>query len=254
MQELEQALTSFLGEQGKEKYQQKWSPRPPGTPPPLRVLQNLDTQQASLVKAEMALEKLRDRLLREEEALRRAEEALQQSLHEEEILRRAEEALQRSREAAEKRKLEAIRQTEAAVASAEKARRDSEEAAQAWGRQQATTPLPVVQEKVDDRDDTDVAYYRGSEAPRSTIALNFLVGTKATTLKITNAQDGDPGSDAEAPIGIPVLSNWVQYIDGSIQGQVRNSDKFEDGAVIATSAVQPGVKAGTIIETSSGSQ
>lgn len=258
MQELEQSLEDFLNNQGKEKYQQKWSPRPPGTPPPLRILQNLDRQQDSLAKAEMALEKLRDRLRREEEALRRAEEALQQSLQEEEILRRAEEALQRSREAAEKRKLEAIRQTEAAVASAEQARKDSELAALVWGQERSETSSDSTPEETtfnDDDDDDDgngedFAYYRKMDTPRSTIPLGFL--TKPTSP--TNTAANIPDSDPMAPPGIPVLYNWVQYIDGSIQGQVRNSEKFEDGAVIATSAVESGAKAGTIIETSSGSR
>ncbi len=253
MQELEQVLTAFLDEQGKEKYKQKWSPRPPGTPPPLRVLQNLDAQQGSLAKAEIALEKLRERLRREEEALRLAEEALQQSLHEEEILRRAEEALQRSREAAERRKFEAIRQTEAAVVSAEIARRDSEEAAQAWGQQQSATPSSS--KNLDDvGDENDNSLYRGTEAPRSTIPVNLLAGPKGTPVKVSKISVDSSNNDAEAPDGVTILCNWVQYIDGSIQGQVRRSDKFEDGTVIATSAVQLGVKAGSVIETSSGSR
>ena len=251
MQELEQSLTDFLNNQGKEKYQQKWSPRPPGTPPPLRILQNLDRQQDSLAKAEIALEKLRDRLRREEEALRRAEEALQQSLQEEEILRRAEEALQRSREAAEKRKWQAIRQTEAAVASAEQARKDSEEAARVWGQEQSTISSDSSKDgsNSDDVDD-GYAYYRKMDTPRATIPLGFLTKPNIPT----NTVDSVPEDDSTAPLGIPILYNWVQYIDGSIQGQVRNSEKFEDGAVIATSAVEYGAKAGTIIETSSGSQ
>lgn len=260
MQELEQSLTAYLNTQGKEKYQQKWSPRPPGTPPPLRILQNLpvDRQQDSLAKAEIALDKLRDRLRREEEGLRRAEEALQQSLQEEEILRRAEEALQRSREAAEKRKLEAIRQTEAAVASAEQARKDSEEAARVWDQEQFIISSDsrndgTIADDNYDYDDDDVegyAYYRKMDTPRSTIPLGFLTKPKTSIDTVDSVLE----NGSLAPLGIPILYNWVQYIDGSIQGQVRNSEKFEDGAVIATSPVTNGANAGTIIETSSGSK
>lgn len=262
MTELEKALTVFLEEQCQEKYQRKWSPRPPGTPPPFQMLQNTDgtTQEVSLVKAEVALEKLRERLRREEEALRRAEEALQQSIQEEEILRRAEEALQRSREAADQRKLEAIQQTEAAVASAEQARRDTEEAHQAWNQEQSTTRN--YEEQVEVEDLYDVAFFnhddesilRGMEAPRSTIPLEFLIGSNGTPLDYPGEVNGIRDDCVQAPAEIPTLSNWVQYIDGSIHGQISNSDKFPDGASISTSAVKQGATGGSIIETSSGSK
>jgi hypothetical protein len=266
MTELEQALTAFLEEQTQEKYQNKWSPRPPGTPPPLRMLQNTDgtTPEVSLAKAEIALEKLRARLRREEEALRRAEEALQQSMQEEEILRRAEEALQRSREAADERKLQAIRQTEAAAASAEKARKDTEEAHQVWNQEQPTSPFSssdyeAVQEQdsytnVEFFNHDDESIHRGMEAPRSTIPLDFLLGSNGSPLYSSTDINDVRDDYSQAPAGTPILSNWVQYIDGSIHGQVRNSDKFPDGASISTSAVEQGTTGGTVIETSSGSK
>ena len=248
MAELEQALAAFLQENSKGKYQKRWSPRPPGTPPPLKIFLGLDgaTQKVSMVEAEAALEKLRGRLRKEEEALRLAEEALQQTTHEEEVLRRAEEALQRSREAAEKRKMEALRQTKVAAASIEEAKRAQEEAEQAWGQQQ-------FQGNGDHHFSND-SFSRGMEAPRSTIPLEFLVQPTSAPFFVPDVATPAQNDKAIAPPDIPILYNWVQYIDGSIHAKVRNSESFPDGASISTSAVSQGAKAGSIIETSSGSQ
>lgn len=243
MEDLEKALVEFLEEQTPEKNGRRWSPRPPGTPPPIHMLESTDNaEEVSLIKAEAALEKLRDRLRREELALKKAEEALQKSLNEEEILRRAEDALQKSRAAAEKRKLEAIRQTEAAVASTEQARRDSEKALQDWDEN-----LHAV--AVADNE-------RGIGAPRSTIPLDFLVDLKSVPKEVPRGSDMAKavGDTAKADLGIPILSNWSQDTKGSIQGEVRNSDQFLDGSSISTSAVQHRVTGGSVVETSSGSK
>jgi len=216
MSELEAVLSDYL----EQEQQKKLSPRPPGIPPPMSYL---EPQEDTLRKAEDALEKLRVRLRMEEESLRQAEQALQKSMEEEEVLRKAEEALQRSREAADKRKAEAIRRTEAAVASAEQIRLQ---------QQQQVDSMPV------------------NNNGRATISLDSLYGD-------------DNGADDErlayeistqVPSGLPVLYNWVQYVDGSIRGQVKFSENFRDGSMVSTSPVQQGVQAGSVIGTSTGSQ
>mmetsp|Transcript_64669 Transcript_64669/g.185987 ORF Transcript_64669/g.185987 Transcript_64669/m.185987 type:complete len:565 (-) Transcript_64669:344-2038(-) len=263
MQELEQTLISFLEErQAEEGYE----PRPPGTPPPLHMLQNPDgtSQKVSLLQAEAALEKLRARLRYEEQVLRQAEEALQQSLQEEEILRRAEEALQKSREAAEKRKMAAIRQTEAAVVSTEQARRQSEAANYAWGQNQYNETndgwWDQSQYSYNDTGSSDgssdnyESYYgydeqwsgRGVDTPRSTMPLDFWSAPDNSYTQ--------PTDETHVPEGVPILYNWNQRDDGSIEGQVRNSDRYQDGASIATSPVELGAEGGSVIETSSGSR
>lgn len=258
MAELEKALVEFLEEQSKEKYKRKWSPRPPMMPPPLRMFGGSEddaAQEVSLAKAEAALEKLRERLRREEEALRLAEEALQQSMHEEEVLRRAEEALQRSREAAEKRKLAAMQQTEAAAASTEEARRAQEEAEQAWGQRESRTESILTSDRqlpLPNPDETLVS--RGTQAPRSTIPLDFLLQSSTTPFVVSDSLGIIPDNSTQVPSGVASLYEWIQHIDGSIHGKVRNSDKFPDGSTIATSAVPPGANSGTVIETASGSQ
>ena len=220
MSELEKVLSTYLDEENQKKI----APCPPGTPPPIDMFdQQTEDKAESLLRAEEALEILRERLRDEEAALLGAEEALIRSIEEDDVLRRAEEALRKSRAAAEKRKTEAVLRTQAAVASAEKARKEAEEdpsffddsARGTWGSQRATIPLSSLN--------------GGNDA-------------------------GFPQTNGAAPAGIPILYNWVQYVDGTIIGNVRGSPNFEDGASVSTSRVQNGATQGTVITTQSGSQ
>jgi hypothetical protein len=248
MSDLEKALTSFLVDESKNKL--KPSPRPPGIPPPLDALEDKPRVTISLQKAEEALQKLRQRLRQEEESLRIAEEALKESLEEEEVLEKAEEALQKSREAAEERKAEAIRRTEAAVASAENARRNEREAVEQFDEER---------EAVEQFDEDVERTTRGTIAinkPRPTISLSsFLYGSKADKAGPGDKNSAAPSvSTSDVPDGIPILYNWVQYIDGSITGRVKGAIRFKDGATLSTSPVPNGAKGGSIITTESGSK
>ena len=126
MEQLERALSLLIEDEKMVR-----EPRPPTIPPSLDTLgivlkdKNDVVDNEALAKAEQALQKLRQRLKEEEESLRQAEEALARSRDEDDMLRKAEEALQRSREGAEKRKAQAIQQTEQAVASATKTREEN---------------------------------------------------------------------------------------------------------------------------------
>jgi hypothetical protein len=244
MMELETVLTLFLEDEKKKPNFDPPSPRPPGNPPPLKAFNQREQEEEanSLLKAEEALARLRQRLFEEEEQLLKAEEALQRSIEEDDVLQRAEEALQKSRAAAEKRKAEAIRRTQAAVASSEKARK---EAAQQ-----------------DEKNSVEERRIRGTIAiskPRATLSLSsFLYGGSGTEEE--NNDDDPSGDDAEAagadeaPAGVPMLSNWVQSIDGSITGQLKGSRNFYEGSTVATSPVPSGAKGGSVVTTASGSK
>ena len=133
MESVELALAKFLEEKSNALSTNIDKPPPPSNPPPMGALYNRNTLSNDLIRAEQALEKLRQRLRQEEEALFQAEQVLQRSMEEQDILRRAEEALQQSRKAAEQRKAEAIRQTGMAMEAVE---RSLEE------QQQQTPPPP----------------------------------------------------------------------------------------------------------------
>lgn len=251
MTDLERALSKYL-EDERTALKNKPSPRPPLFPPSWNAFLKQDkkeTENSSLRKAEQALATLRERLRREEESLRKAEAALKMSLEEEEVLRKAERALQKSKAAAEKRKAEAIRRTEAAVASAQKARLEQEAA------QQSLEEETYDYGEFDDDDDEDDFLSRGT---RGTIAITMpdLSGDDASSSSktSTNGAVQAPMGATEVPPGIPIIYNWVQYLDGSISGRVRGSDSFTDGATISTSPVGNGAKGGTIVSTASGSQ
>lgn len=166
-----------------------------------------------------------------------AEEALKRSLEEEEVLRKAEEALQKSRAAAKKRKADVMRRTEVARALAQEAR---EEAAKQNVLEDAFEPTQG----------------------RGTIAINKpRQKTPLASLYAEGGEDNLQGgadeissSSGKAPAGIPTLYNWVQYVDGSITGRIKNSRNFIDGATVSTSPVPAGAKGGNVITTASGSR
>jgi hypothetical protein len=228
LHEIEQTPTSFVKEQLEESPQ----PRPPGIPPPLHILQSLDTgssQEASFVKAEVTQEKLRPRLRVEPEGHQ------QVALIEEDILRRAEDTLQRSKAAAKKRTLEAIRKEKQASPASEMGL-------------QSRADLEGTHVANDVYDPSGELSSRGLQAPRNTIPLVALSGSSAPTIR-GRTPSGDGISQS-----IPTLSNWIQCADGSVRGMVYNSDRYPDGAEISTSTVPHGVTGGTTIETSSGSR
>ena len=108
MEQVELSLAKFLEEKSNSlNYSSINKPPPPTIPPPTKAFYNnnnnnnndsKNTLSNDLLRAEQALEKLRQRLKKEEEALFQAEQILQRSLEEQDILRRAEEALQKSRQ------------------------------------------------------------------------------------------------------------------------------------------------------------
>jgi hypothetical protein len=114
MEQVELSLAIFLEEKSNSLNSLSSTsnkPPPPTIPPPTKALfnnynnnNNSNALSNDLLRAEQALEKLRQRLKKEEEALFQAEQILQRSMEEQDILRRAEEALQKSRQAAEQRR------------------------------------------------------------------------------------------------------------------------------------------------------
>jgi DNA repair exonuclease SbcCD ATPase subunit len=235
MEELEQALSRYLEETQKKK---EPSPRPPGIPPSWKFFMtqvsgdkekedNGEDKGVSLQQAEKALEKLRQRLRQEEESLAQAEEALKQSMQEEEVLQKAEDALQKSWAAADKRKAEAIRRTEAAVKSAEKLRREQE----------------AVQDDI-------AKEVEETRTTRGTIAIN---NKPRPTISLQSFLYGKEMPD-DAPSDVPILYDWVQYVDGSITGRVKGSRNFKDGGTVSTSPVKEGARGGTVVTTASGSK
>jgi tetratricopeptide (TPR) repeat protein len=251
MEQLERALSLLVEDEKKAK-----QPRPPTIPPPLDSLgvglpQNNDyDDDDSLAKAEQALQKLRQRLKEEEESLRRAEEALARSREEDETLRKAEEALQRSREEAEKRKAQAIRQTEQAVTSAKKTHEETQRA------KQITEEISASQ-KSKDKPRATIAIQK----PRATISLLSFFGKKDALLDEDELVNDDASTNYEpsqkidqAPPGVPILYDWVQYIDGSISGRVKGSKSFTDGSSVSTSPIEVRAKFGSVVTTSSGNK
>jgi hypothetical protein len=247
MSELEQALTAFLEEEraAQNNSNELLSPRPPKIPPPLQsFIRQEETREErgnSLIKAEKALETLRLRLHQEEETLRKAEEALRQSMEEQKVLRRAEEALEKSRAAAEERKVDAIRRTQEAVESAEKARKE----------QQAAEQLAREHGLVGGGGEASTSTGSPTSASRPTISLSSLGGNDVDDMA-NNGAEAPVSSDG--PAGVPVLYDWIQYIDGSVTGFVKGSRNFKDGSKVSTSPVPNGARGGTVITTESGSQ
>ena len=128
--------------------------------------------------------------------------------------------------------------------------------------------------------------------PRSTISLtSFLYGNKAEDAEkengagpppfseVTNQNEPEqecsnsndvhqfsyfasfvPGTGSQSPkyqnppFGVPILYDWVQYLDGSLSGKIKNSPSFADGTFVSTSPVPSGAKGGSVVSTSSGSR
>jgi type II secretory pathway component PulJ len=232
MEKVEIALASFLDEKSAalQQQQQPQLPPPPLIPPPMGALyRNNDILSNDLIRVEEALEKLRQRLRREEEALFRAEQVLQRSLEEQDILRRAEEALQKSREAAARRKVNATRRNEVTVAAIGRSEQQS---------QIIVTPERSAQSPKANANDTS-----SPNVPRPTMELGNFFGRKASDRRLPSA-----------PVGMPILYNWIQEVDGSLRGNVKLSPNFTDGAIISTSAVEGDAQSGTVVTTASGSQ
>jgi chromosome segregation ATPase len=233
-------------------------PRPPTIPPPLDSLgiglknnndRNDVADDEALAKAEQALRKLRQRLKEEEESLRQAEEALARSREEDETLRKAEQTLQRSREEAEKRKAQAIQLTEQAVASANKTREEKQRAER------------IAQEiHASKKSNNEPSATMAIQKPRATIPLDWLYGKK-DVLDENELVNGDASTDSkppqkmdQAPPGVPILYDWIQYIDGSISGKVKGSKSFKDGSSVSTSPIQVRAVFGSVVTTASGNK
>ena len=253
MEELERALSLLVEDEKMVK-----EPRPPTIPPPLDALgiglktndnKNHVADDEALAKAEQALQKLRQRLKEEEESLRHAEEALARSREEEDMLRKAEEALQRSREEAEKRKAQAIQQTEQAVASAQKTREEKQRAEQIAQEMSAS-------KKSDNKPRSTIAIQK----PRATIPLDWLHWKKDVRNEDelvngdASTNDEPPQKMNQAPPGVPILYDWIQYIDGSISGKVKGSKTFKDGSSVSTSAILVRAVFGSVVTTASGNK
>lgn len=63
-----------------------------------------------------------------------------------------------------------------------------------------------------------------------------------------------PKKIAQAPRGVPTISNWNQNRDGSIAGNVFGSTSFDAGESVTTSAITSDAIGGTVVETESGSR
>lgn len=263
---LEQTLSHFVQESKR--------PRPPGTPPPLRILGNDDDMNQMgmsfgnnpdllIDQAGRVLHELRVRLEEETEALRLAEAALEQSIREEDILRRAEEALQRSIQAAEKRKQAAILKTAAAVASTEQIRNESEQVANTLEINTEEWATQLGNQQLQSSNENDMNFLSQPQSSnnstdtdtRRTMPISATLSLGATSSPPLSDFNQGPGSlNQQSPQDVPVLYNWVQQTDGSIRGQIQNSPRFQDGVSIATSAVPGVVGTGTVVETLSGSK
>lgn len=301
MEQVEQALTNFLetaslqpdGTTTIVTNNSRRPPRPPSIPPPMGAFlddgndQRLDQERrwrnTDVQRAEIGLQKLRERLRQEEASLKQAQEALQRSQEEEGILLKAEMALQRSREAAERRKQDALRRTKQAMASAEQARREQEDhAAQVMSKKQQLRRKQAVQheaERSQNKNETISTSEVTTSKRRKTVSLEGLFdSTRISPPKddnrkprptmmlgelFKNSQDQsseyyDEYDQKEyldvARKDIPVLYDWIQDQDGSITGSIRGSSSFREGATVSTSSVALGVRDGTTITTSSGSQ
>jgi len=240
MEEIEPALTSFVEE---KRAVENLQPRPPGIPPPLYMFQSSNTpsglsQEDAPVMAQIALEKVRERL--NGSGLEGVDDSLLRPLQEEDVLRRVEEVLRRSRESAEKRKLDAIK---AGI--------------QPWQGSEMMMASPVDEPMEGSSPDipSNQILNRGLQGPRTTIPLDALGGP--TNTRGGAVRDGSVWGSGSVPSpngGVPIITNWIHCADGSIRGQVYNSDKFSDGAEILTSLVSGSLSAGTMIETFSGSR
>ncbi|KAL3914825.1 MAG: hypothetical protein SGILL_005936 [Bacillariaceae sp.] len=188
-----------------------------------------DMLSNDLIRAEAALEKLRERLRQEEEALFQAEQFLQRSLEEQDILRQAEEALQNSRDAAEQRQASGF----GAILRAR----------QSTGR---SSP-PLQQQPPAGFGNNKRQENFSQNKPRPTMELGNLFGGESKT-----SQSSNPA--VAPPEGLPIIYNWVQEEDGSIRGTIRNSPNFDDGAIVSTSAVAVGATEGSVVSTASGSR
>ncbi|KAG7353275.1 hypothetical protein IV203_009324 [Nitzschia inconspicua] len=234
MEKVEMALAIFLEQKSAALQQEEYNnkPPPPSIPPPMMALyKNNDMISNDLMKAEQALEKLRQRLRREEEALFQAEQFLQRSMEEQAILRQAEEALQKSRDAAERRK------AGAAIRRNGMAEMFTSGAQQPLQSTQQEQTIRTIQNRPMDQ--------TTPQRPRPTMELGTFFGGKSYSSR---------AGTMSAPSGMSILYNWVQEEDGSIRGNVRSSPSFADGATISTSTVPQGAKAGTVVTTESGSQ
>jgi hypothetical protein len=236
MEKVEIALAKFLDEKSSAMLQQQGQidkqlppPPPPSIPPPMGALyQSQDMLSNDLIRAEQALEKLRQRLRREEAALFQAEKALQRSMEEQDILRKAEEALQKSREAAARREVDTARRNEITVADLGR----SQEQSQTVTPERRPQPLKAIMSDLSTKN-----------LPRPTLELGNLFGRNGSNKRPTSA-----------PLGMPILYNWIQEADGSIRGNVKLSPNFADGATISTSALKGDAQSGTVVTTASGSQ
>jgi hypothetical protein len=235
MEKVEMALASFLEEKSAALRREETNkPPPPSVPPPMGALYtNKDMLSNDLLRAEQALEKLRQRLRREEEALFQAEQILQRSMEEQNILRQAEEALQKSRDAAERRKADASRRNGMADAIMGGAPESPLPITNIWERKQRKVKSASIRPNEQS----------APSIPRPTMELGSFFGRKSSQT-----------TPALAPDGLPIIYNWIQEEDGSIRGNVKSSPNFADGATISTSAVSRGAKGGTIVTTASGSK
>ena len=71
---------------------------------------------------------------------------------------------------------------------------------------------------------------------------------------VSGSSTTSPTNYESPPLGIPILYDWVQYMDGSISGRIKNSPGFTDGTFVSTTPVPTGAKGGDVVSTSSGSK
>lgn len=199
MEETENALSSFLQEARSSTT--GTTPRPPTLPPPITALgifvdDNIEGE-LPLVQAEKRLQKLRQRLQKETEYLRMAEEALKmQSFDEENVLQRAETVLQQSREAAERRKAEALRRASAIAISTENI--------VPHGKETEGIAAVTVTEQV-----------KQTRTMRSTVSISGMTNERKE--RATQEERGDKSQLTNLKAaGVPVLFNWHQDSNGSI--------------------------------------
>merc|ERR1711935_357806 len=70
----------------------------------------------------------------------------------------------------------------------------------------------------------------------------------------TSARQAPPKKLANAPRGVPVISNWKQDRNGGIDGRIFGSPSFDEGEFVSTSPITSDAVGGTVVTTESGSK
>ena len=275
-------------QQEEEEQQQSSKPHPPSIPPPgtlfedeedvaddkeddgtlqIRQQQNQEDVEEEfsidyLKQAGDALKKLRHRLRPEEEVLFNAEQSLQRFLEEQEILRQAEEVLQKSREVAAEWSSSKVENTEKQQEQQKEIQQNSlvsnndietpNQNNSNINQNQTILPANVIGTRQRPTIELGSIFEKQNTKRRRKINENNNDDESSKTT--SEQQRGNNHKLPEGIPGIPILYNWKQCNNGSINGNIRGSPNFRNGATITTSTITQGVRGGTIVSTASGSR